>query len=106
MRNAAYRARWDRVLQQWTETLDLVIWLDAPDDVLIERVQTRGRQHRMKNAAADDAAQFLSRYRACYQEIIATWAANGGPRVLRCNTQQESLDQTPETILRDFKEFG
>ena len=102
--SAVYQQWWNRVFREWTKTLDLVIWLDAPDDVLLERIHRRDTRHRIKDRPADEAVRFLSHYRTCYEQIVADWQANGGPRVLRCNTQRETLDYTAEKILATIDE--
>src|SRR5215211_945911 len=36
---------WNGVLTQWASTLDLIIWLDAPDTILAGRIDTRNKWH-------------------------------------------------------------
>jgi deoxyadenosine/deoxycytidine kinase len=95
----AYQKWWERILQQWCDTLDVVIWLDAPDDVLLERIQTRSTEHRMKEKAPVEAFEFLSHYRTCYQRIVDNCVSKGNPLVLRCDTERDTLDQTVTRIL-------
>ena len=94
-----YQNWWERIYQQWVATLDLVVWLDAPDDVLVERIRGRSTDHRMKEKSPDEAFEFLSHYRACYQRIVDQCEAQRKPAVLYCDTHSESLDQTVDRIL-------
>lgn len=93
---------WASVLDRWASALDMVIWLDAPDVVLLERVHTRGKWHRVKNESEQEAREFLARYRASYEQMISALTANGGPRVLRFDTAQESLDRMADDLLLEF----
>jgi cytidylate kinase len=94
-------AQWsDRVLKQWAASLDLVIWLDAPDAILVERIVARDRWHVVKAKSEPETYQFLARYRASYERVLAGLTLNGGPRVLHFNTDQTSLDQILKNVLQ------
>jgi thymidylate kinase len=93
-------AQWsDGVLEQWAAGLDLVIWLDAADAVLVERIAARDRWHVVKGKSEQATYQFLTRYRTSYDQVLSRLTANGGPKVLRFNTDQESLDQILKNVL-------
>ena len=93
---------WASVLDQWASTLDMVIWLDAPDAVLLERIHTRSKWHLVKNESEQEAREFLARYRASFEQMISALTADGGPRVLRFDTQQESMDRVVDNLLLEF----
>lgn len=94
-------AQWSaEVLDQWAASLDLVIWLDAPDAVLVERIAARDRWHVVKGKSEQETYQFLARYRASYDWVLSRLTANGGPKVLRFDTNQESLDQILKNVLQ------
>ena len=42
---AAFERWWNEMLEQWASHLDLVVWLDAPDAVLWERINGRDQRH-------------------------------------------------------------
>ena len=46
---AAFERWWNEMLEQWASHLDLVVWLDAPDAVLWERIN--GRDQRTRRSA-------------------------------------------------------
>ncbi|NIU79987.1 MAG: AAA family ATPase [Gammaproteobacteria bacterium] len=89
-RGAAFDRWWERSIGLWGGLLDAVIALDAPDDVLVERIRTRQDRHRMKDQSDERTEQFLGRYRKTYQEILAKLR---GPRVLRVDTARERPDE-------------
>ena len=96
---------WNNVLCQWATLLDLIIWLDAPNAVLLERIHARKRWHAIKDQSEQGAYEFLARYRTCYEEIIAALASYGGSKVLRFDTSRESLQEVAERVLGALAEY-
>ncbi len=90
---------WDRTLKQWAMTLDMVVWLDAPDSILLERIQTRHRWHLVKERSEQEAYEFLARYRTSYEWVIPKLRASGCTQVLRFDTDHESLGQIADRVL-------
>ena len=89
-REAAFCRWWERSIALWGGLLDAVIVLDAPDDVLVERIRTREERHRMKEQSSERTVRFLKRYRDTYREILEKLE---GPRVLRVDTSRESPEE-------------
>lgn len=81
----AFRHWWLETAVAWGLLLDTVVWLDAPDDVLIERIRERSRGHRVKGASADEARLFLARHRAAYDATLDLLNRTGA-RVIRVDT--------------------
>ena len=93
-------ARWrEQAVTRWARLLDAVVWLDAPDDLLTARIDTRDEAHRMKGSAAGDAEHFLGRYRAAYDALLAELRAAGAPAPLRVDTSREAADVIAERLL-------
>lgn len=82
----AFGALWRDALARWRPTLDVIVWLDAPDELLVHRIRARAKAHRIKMAATLEAACFLSRYREAYGTVVARFCTPGGPRLLRIDT--------------------
>lgn len=93
---------WDSMLKQWATIMYMVVWLDAPDAVLLERIHTRNRWHIIKGKSGQEACEFLGRYRTSYEHIISALTAEGGPQVLRFDTDQKSVDQIVDKVLAAF----
>jgi thymidylate kinase len=94
---------WDSVLTRWASTLNLVIWLDAPDAILAGRIDTRNKWHSVKGRPEQEAYRFLARFRTSYEQVIAELATHGGPRVLCFKTDQEAPDQIADRVLAAFR---
>jgi energy-coupling factor transporter ATP-binding protein EcfA2 len=89
---------WDARLAEWSRTMDAFVWLDAPDAVLVERIDTRAKTHRLKNAEMEAASAWLANDRAMFGDLLGHLERMpGGPAVLRFDTSQVS----PEAVARE-----
>ena len=61
---------WTGLARDWGRLLDVVVYLDAPDRVLLRRIEARARSHRIRGSSEDHAAEFLARYRAAYRHTL------------------------------------
>jgi broad-specificity NMP kinase len=99
LRGRDYERWWSKLFDRWAETLDLVIWLDAPDPILMERINTRGQSHVVKERSALEVFRFLDCYRSSYQYILARLAEDGGPAMIQFDTNQASDKQIADRLL-------
>jgi cytidylate kinase len=99
LKSGGFSKWWNEMFKQWASTLDLVIWLDAADTNLVERINTRGQRHAVKGRSEREASVFLARYRACYEQILAKLTAYGRPKLLQFDTSQVSIEQTTDELL-------
>jgi len=94
-------AWWNRMVDTWSPLLDIVVVLDAPDDLLRERINTRDKWHALKGADGSSAVDALRVTRQIYARTLEAVAARpgGGPEVLRFDTSLLSADEIAEAIL-------
>lgn len=86
---------WRAWYGQWAPVLDLVVWLDAPDECLWQRILSREKEHLVKAESPQAVFQFLKDYRAGYERVFSQLKANGARfRMLKFDTSR----QTPEAI--------
>ena len=52
---------WQQTLTAWGSLLDVVVWLDASDAVLLERIDARDKEHRLKGAGITRGVAVLAR---------------------------------------------
>lgn len=90
---------WDRMLNQWIALVDLFVWLDAPDNVLLERIRTRNEWHAAKEQPDSQVLERFAHLRRRYGQILAEMAHRGGPEVLHFRTDQVSSDQMADRVL-------
>lgn len=87
----AFRRWWSTTATAWSRLLDGVVWLDAPDDVLLERINGRPRDHRVRNVEVAEVSRFLTRYRRAYENALDLMEREGVP-VLQLDTSLHGSD--------------
>ncbi|MEP7214046.1 MAG: hypothetical protein ABI791_13280 [Acidobacteriota bacterium] len=96
---------WERkMIDRWSETLDAIVWLDGPDDLLAERIRTRDKQHRMKDKSEEEIIDFLGIYRTAYQDVISDLRASGRIDMMQFRTDDDSPDRMATEIFRLIKQ--
>jgi len=95
---------WNNTYQVWAHTLNMVVCLDAPDPVLLNRIRTRAKNHACKSETDDQAISFLRRCRITQDGTLSAMRINSsGPEVVCLDTSQTSLDETTEKIMTLFQ---
>lgn len=90
---------WQNVFDHWTDTLDMIVWLDTAKEVLLERIRTRQQEHVVKDQPEAVVYEFLDRYRIEYEFILSKLIAkNACLKVLRFDTGR----QTPLQIVNQM----
>jgi len=74
----------------WAAQLDEVIWLDAPDTVLAQRLRTRAKRHVLSNASDRSVTAFSLRYRAAFNSTIGLIQRHGRVAVREYRTDHHS----------------
>jgi thymidylate kinase len=93
LRDARLRDWWESSLALWRSLLDVVVWLDAPDDVLVERIHGRAIEHRYKGAERDAALAGLAADREVYTGLLDR------PQILRVDTSRQATDEIAAAVL-------
>ena len=98
-RSKVYEKWWQDTLSHWGTTLDLVVWLDAPDSILAERIDSRDKRHPMKHKSNQEKYEFLARYRQSFEDIKANLATYRDLRFMHLQTDKIPPKQLAEEIL-------
>lgn len=97
---ASGQANWmSGLLNRLAPTLDTVIWLDASDTVLAQRIREREKPHRTKDLPDAEIVDHLSRYRAAFERVIAELNRRNNLKVIRFRTDREPLEAIAKQIL-------
>jgi thymidylate kinase len=80
---------WRGAFARCARQVDAIVWLDARDSVLMERIRARAQAHPVKEFSDEAMGQFLARYRRAYDYVLSRLAAEGGPKVIRVDTEHE-----------------
>jgi hypothetical protein len=93
---------WESTLDQWAATLDSIIWLDAPNDTLMERINARKRWHPVKGKSKSEMVEFLLHSRILFEQTLSKFTAERSINLIRFNTEEESQDKIIKKILVAF----
>ena|SRR5688572_8451642 len=97
---AASSISWMRGLfDQVGPPLDAIIWLDAPNVVLVRRIREREKPHRTKHLSEAEICDHLDRYRDAFERVIAELSQRNPIKVIRFRTDQEPLEAVAKQIL-------
>ena len=94
---------WRRsLLEAWSHELSLVVWLDAPNDVLLRRIRDRHKEHRCKELADRDAHGFLDTHRQAHQAVLTAMLGLGNPRILPLRADRHIPEEIAELVSREL----
>lgn len=90
---------WEKVYARWRGTLDAVIYLDADNAHLHERIRSRATDHVVKYAPAPTVFNFLDTYRTAYKDVFSRLnVSEGGLRIIRIDTGQQKPEEIAATL--------
>jgi thymidylate kinase len=89
---------WTAKLTQWAMELDLAIVLDAPDDVLMQRILDRPKRHRAKDASEASGRSILWAERARYDSVLADLSRRG-LTILGIDTDRSPVAEAASAVL-------
>ncbi len=101
-KNQHFKKWWDIALKHWASSLDMIIWLEAPNSILVNRINTRDSWHIVQEKPEEEMHNFLIRYRNSFEQVISmSKAYNNNLDVLRYDTEKETPEQLTDKILHD-----
>lgn len=94
----AFERWWNQKIELWADQLSAIIWLDAADQVIWDRINDRGQRHRTKGEPLDVGRRFLTKYRRLFEEVLDRVSTTGGPEILRFDTSEIGSEQLAEHL--------
>jgi broad-specificity NMP kinase len=87
--------------------MDMIIFLDTNDEVLANRINTRGKWHQMVGQPMETAGDFLQRSRESLKDTVSI-LCSGNPeiRVLHFNTREKTVDQIIAEVTAVFDQHS
>ena len=85
-RSARFEAWLRQMVERWSLELDAIVLLDAPDEILLARIDDREQGHDAKGAPLHEGLELIERHRDAYGRVLELSEGLGGPRLLRYNT--------------------
>jgi len=94
---------WTAMYKQWAATLDMIIWVDTSDEILIDRIRSREQSHIMKDENTPQVVEFLAGYRAAYDQTIAKLTGQTNHlKLIRLDTGRDTVDGIVQRILQQL----
>lgn len=90
---------WSSRYQQWAPLVSLVIWLDAPDELLIGRIRERAQSHTIKACSDTEARLLLTRYRNRFNHVMAQLKTRSTIDVLTLETASTPVEEVADHAL-------
>jgi hypothetical protein len=104
LRDRSAEQSWQALYAGWARLLDAVVYLDAPDAVLTERIRARGKTHIMKHEPDETIGKFLHAFRATYSCILSALSAqNSALHVISFDTSRQSPEQITGALVSAFR---
>ena len=86
------------LLNRVAPTLDAVIWLDAPDTILAQRIRERVKPHRTKHLQEEKICEHVARYRNAFEQIMAELTQRSQVKVISFRTDSQPLEEIANLI--------
>jgi hypothetical protein len=99
LRSDRLESWWEAKFRWWSSVLDLIVWLDSPDEVLLDRIRSRPKQHLVKEKSDPEMLEFLARYRASFNQVLADLSSRGPLEILEIDTDRYTLDQIESLVV-------
>lgn len=99
MRSEESEQWWRATFHEWAGLVDLVVVLDAPDQLLAQRIRSRPEDHEVKQSSDQEIAAWMGRFRHALDWVLAGLALEEGITVLRLETSSDSPEQLAELAL-------
>lgn len=97
-------AEWRRrVIAQWAQLLDVVVFIDAADITLANRIRTREKPHEVKGLSDAEIFGFSDAFRRAFERSIGELAQAGNLVVDTLSTETGPLDENTASLLSRLK---
>lgn len=90
---------WQAVFEKWAKVLDMIVFLDAPNECLYQRIVSRSKSHIMKDEDPAKVYEFLDLWRAGYNKILDKFSQQSpSPRVYRIDSGKAPIDRVSRLV--------
>jgi len=97
---------WEKVFRCWASTIDCIVWLDAEDDVLLNRVRQRERWHTLDQTSDFDAMAWMRSFRAAFRSTVADFGEFGKePELLVFDSGPGAIQDLTQVVRRELKRW-
>lgn len=95
--------RWSaRIAERWSDLLKLIVWLDAPDETLWERINDRAQDHETKGGSPAGGYAFLADYRRAFDRVVGLLTRSSTTRVMHFGTESLSSQEIADAVAAEI----
>jgi thymidylate kinase len=98
---AAWRRR---VVADWARLLDVVVFIDASDSTLAQRIRTRDKPHMVKDRSDAEISGFAAGFRNAFDRVIAELSRVGHLVVDALSTEQAEVRDSSTRLMASLKQ--
>lgn len=88
-----------RVVADWASLLDVVVFIDAADSTLAQRIRTRDKPHLVKDRSDEEIYGFAAGFRKAFDRVIAEMSKAGHLVVDALRTDRQPQDETATRLM-------
>lgn len=99
--HSLYQRWWDLKLEQWSLALDVIIWLDAPEELCLNRILARDEWHIAKLKMPQEVLERFRDLRKGYERIISRMVSLQPKKVFSFRTDQISTREMVDQIFSE-----
>ncbi len=89
---------WEGRVRLWAAALDVIIWMEAPIELSLQRVLGREEEHEAKSEPVEVALEEFERYRRAYIELVPEMARRGEAQLFHYRSDQMTTDHMAAEI--------
>ncbi len=105
LKSQSFDKWWNQALTRWASVVDVAIWLNAPDETLIERIQTRNKEHRLQDSSLQATWNYLEKYRSSLSSVILKLSAYNRLRILNFDTHCQSFTNLKSEVFDELSTY-
>lgn len=95
----ALREWWESMREAWSNAMTRVVWLDAPDLLLLERIRERRTGHPCEGMSDAEGIDWLGRYRTAFDEALSVFRQRHPADLVRIDTSSMNPDDIASSVL-------
>ncbi len=96
---------WRAMFRRWAPLFRLVVWLDAPDPVLLPRIRERAQAHVIKQSVDAEAVALLAHYRTSFNAVMQGLQGHAPIPVLTFATHEASVSEIAEAMIAKIEQI-
>jgi thymidylate kinase len=85
-------------LHEWASLLTAVVYLNADDPVLVQRIRTREKPHPVKDRPDEEINGFTARFRRAFEQVIAHMTSVAPVPVLSMRTDSRAAAELTQQV--------